>query len=156
MTTKTKNQQEGKRISSPLHNVRSRWVKIDTVIHEWLKERQELLVLYTQVSKNPASLETFCQILVDYIAAAHFEIHQKLALAQEICCPQHPTLNPDLLGKISKTTLIALNFNDKYVKGQNLASLSNDLSLLGEHLANRMECEDQLLQSYFETTEALQ
>lgn len=139
---------------------RAEWLKIDSILTAWLKERQKLWLLYTQISDNTSVLKTFCQILVDYIAAGHFEVFEKLALASEICTPTHPALNEIVLENISKTTLLALNFNDKYNQDDNQSqdsqTLIHDLSQLGEHLANRIDWEDQLLQTYFKATEAYQ
>lgn len=156
MSTKIKNTLKEKNTSITGCAPQSRWLKIDAVIHEWLKERQEVWVLYTQLSSNTHMLETFCQILVDYIAAGHFKIYQKLVFAQEMCTPDNPTCNQHVLENILETTPIALDFNDQHVKGENVASLAQDLSFLGEHLAHRMECEDQLVQRYFEITQKLQ
>ncbi len=152
MTTQLASQQH----SEPSTQIeRTRWLKIDAIIYTWLKERQELLVLYTQASENSTLLERFCQILVDYISAGHFEIFEKLAQAKEICTPDQPGLDVTLLEKISKTTLTALDFNDNYADNPSVYGLSKALSELGEQLAHRLEWEDQLLQTYFKLTQAI-
>lgn len=141
---------------NPLESIdctpRSQWAKIDFLLEAWLKERQKLWVVYTELPKKASSLKTFCQILVDYIAALHFEVLEKLAFAHEICTPLKPELDKTLLENISKTTLAALNFHDKHSSGASDPSFLQDLSRLGEHLAHRVECEDRLLQNYFKVT----
>jgi regulator of sigma D len=64
--------------------------------------------------------------------------------------PQSGGLDSDLLSKISVTTDIALDFNDKYTEMDNLEELSLDLSHLGENLAHRMDWEDKLIKSYIQ------
>jgi regulator of sigma D len=152
MTTQLDSQQHSKPSTQA---TRSRWLKIDAIIHTWLKERQELLVLYTRACENSTLLQRFCQILVDYISAGHFAIFEKLAQAKEICTPEQPALDKILLEKISKTTLTALDFNDNYADNPSLYGLSSALSVLGEQLAHRMEWEDQLLQTYFKLTQTV-
>ena len=65
-------------------NAKERWGGVHQLIDRWLKERQELLVHYCDLSdtaRGTASedlgkkLERLCQILVDYTSAGHFEIH---------------------------------------------------------------------------------
>jgi len=59
-------------------------------------------------------------------------------------------LAQEMYPKISSTTEIVLDFNDKYDTEhteQLLGSLEKDLSVLGEALANRIEMEDRLLRA---------
>lgn len=134
---------------------RSAWLKIDTILKKWVDDRQKVWTLYAEVARNQRAIQVFCQILVDYIATGHFEVFEKLALAKEICTPEDPSLDIGLLENISKTTLKALDFNDKYSQNDYHLSLAQDLSWLGEHLANRIEWEDQLLTAYFKQSAAL-
>jgi len=57
-----------------------------------LEERQQMLVVYSQVAgiepykgrrANATQLTQFCQILVDYIAAAHFGVYERIAEGKE-------------------------------------------------------------------------
>ena len=66
---------------------KERWGGVHQLIDRWLKERQELLVHYCDLSdtaRDTASenlgrkLERLCQILVDYTSAGHFEIYEQL------------------------------------------------------------------------------
>ena len=134
-------------LSSARHNV-------DPLIQGWLKHRQELLIQYSQVcgahNSDLEKLEGFCQTLMDYLATGHFRVFEKLAEYCETCQPYFPGLDANLLEKISQTTDIALDFNDKYTNPKNLEALSEDLSRLGVNLANRMDWEDALIKNYLQ------
>lgn len=141
----------------------SPWQKTDLLIEQWLMQRQTLLVLYNQICPSKASepnpfrskaLQTFCQILMDYLSAGHFKIFEKLAEAyhQSESASDYQKINNMLLEKILYTTQIALDFNDKYTDSSNLKELSDDLSSLGENLAHRMEWEDKLIKTYLSVT----
>jgi regulator of sigma D len=94
-------------------------------------------------------LQDFCQILVDYVAAGHFALYERIVEGKErrqevanIATRTYP--------RIARTTDAALDFNDKYDCEDHctaLDSLSADLSLLGEEIAVRIELEDKLLES---------
>jgi len=121
-------------------------------------ERTEMLVLFCRVAglepfsevtnrKSAASaLQQFCQVMVDYIAAGHFSLYERIVNGTE----RRKTiadLAEKLYPRISETTEVALDFNDKYDCEESEISpdLGNDLSRLGEELAVRVELEDQLL-----------
>jgi regulator of sigma D len=92
-------------------------------------------------------LQRFCQLLVDYIAACHFGIYERIASGKERR-REIAQLAEDLYPRISETTALALDFNDKYdtIDSYELtASFAPDLSSLGEELAARIELEDQLI-----------
>jgi len=127
---------------------------IDQHIKQWLLQRQTLLVLYSQVcvanKKAPEKLRAFCQTLMDYLSTGHFQMFEKIAEVDLKRNPQSKGLDSDLLSKISVTTDIALDFNDKYTEIDNLEELLLDLSHLGENLAHRMDWEDKLINSYIQ------
>jgi len=125
------------------------------LIEELKKERHEVWAMYCHVAElKPFSanqkarglLTEFSQLLVDYISLGHFGIYERLlagnerrsavlSLAQEIY--------PDL----SKTTDAAIAFNDKYENSEQIlenSDLQQDLSILGENLALRIDLEDRL------------
>ncbi|MDZ7751878.1 MAG: Rsd/AlgQ family anti-sigma factor [Gammaproteobacteria bacterium] len=125
------------------------------VIDNLLQEREQLLVLYCKVAGlEPYTEETpvermvgdFCQILVDYVAAVHFEVFSRLSEGSERrrSVLDAADRNYDF---VAHTTQQAVDFNDKYdgsdaehLKG----SLPGDLSHLGEVLAERFEKEDEV------------
>ena len=135
------------------------------VIAKLQAERTEMLVLFCRVagletySDNPRRvpaaqpvqeiLQEFCQILVDYIATGHFGLYERIANGQERR-RQIADLAAELYPRIAQSTQLALDFNDKYDCEDhctNLGSLQNDLSKLGEILAQRIEWEDKLIEA---------
>jgi regulator of sigma D len=129
------------------------------VIQKLLAERTEMLALYCQIAgldpfgKNSRGkytlemLQKFCQVLVDYIAAGHFSLYERVVNGTERR-QKIAGLAEQLYPRIADTTDAALDFNDKYDCGdhcQIAASFDDDLSRLGEELATRIELEDKLL-----------
>ncbi len=129
------------------------------VIQKLLTERTEMLALYCQVAGLDAfgknlrgkhtleMLQKFCQVLVDYIAAGHFSLYERVENGTERR-QKIAGLAEQLYPRIADTTEAALDFNDKYDCGdhcQIAASFDDDLSRLGEELATRIELEDKLL-----------
>ena len=92
-------------------------------------------------------LQQFCEILVDYLAAGHFGLYQRIIDGKERR-EGIRKLAEKLYPQISETTQMALDFNDKYEEDARKSldkSFSEDLSKLGQALAVRIELEDQLL-----------
>lgn len=126
------------------------------VIDHMLVERNQLLSLYLRMSKlehgelsesDQEVLEEFCQVLVDYIAAGHFGLYDRIIKKTERR-KNVSQLALQIYPGIDKTTQSVLSFNEKYdtEKGsRNLTELHMDLSKLGEELAARIELEDQLI-----------
>ena len=63
-----------------------------SVVEQMLAERQEMLVLFSKLAglepyrrgkSSVEQLKQFCQILVDYIATAHFGIYERIAEGKE-------------------------------------------------------------------------
>ncbi len=141
---------------------RSRWIQMDRLITQWQLERQALLVSYsdlclTQNKEGKVSdqqLQTFCQLLIDYVLSAHFRIFEKIAAAQASISSNHTELDHAALSNILQSSLAALDFNDNYENYNGhpnpteAAQLSRDISQIGEILANRMEWEDKLVKDY--------
>ena len=129
------------------------------VVEKLLTERKEMLMLYCRMAgvepyptdKNSESvqkmLQKFCQVLIDYIAAGHFGLYERIINGQErrrSVADEAERLYP----RIAESTQIAVDFNDKY-DCEDYCDISedfeSDLSYLGEQLANRIELEDQLI-----------
>lgn len=143
----------------------AQWGKTDQTIENWLKERQELLILFYRLLKvhpfdeehlesDVEILQDFCQILIDYVSAGHFEIFEKIAEANEYT--NNGGLNRDLLVNILRTTVTSMDFSSKYESSLDYTELKQDLSKLGEALAKRMDLEDALIQSYLDATTKLE
>jgi regulator of sigma D len=125
------------------------------LVSAMLQERQLLLSLLVQLS-GPATgrrdaaykslLEDFSQVLVDYVAAGHFGLYDRIIRGTErrrAVSELALTIYP----QVQETTEAALAFNDKYGDGvvRNAAELTQDLSRLGEVLTSRIELEDRLI-----------
>lgn len=124
-----------------------------------LGARKETLSLYSELAALRPFQETedvsvvlqeFCETLMDYTASAHFQLYRFLEDGTE-----RRTNVRDLAEKIypdiSNTTAQFLDFNDKYdaeKKQAHLSALDNDLSNLGEILADRILYEDQVISAF--------
>jgi len=128
----------------------------NNLIEELLQERKQVWALYCEVaglgdgkSKKPMEqlVEDFCQLSIDYISLGHFGVYQRILNGSErrkAIVKAAERIYPNL----SKATEAVLDFNDKYqtlTPAMILNELSDDLSILGEQLANRIELEDELL-----------
>lgn len=141
-------------------NPNEHWGSIDKLIRHWLKERQELIVLYCKVDglKEFTSqdvpitvrVQALCQVLIDYVSAGHFEIYQKL-LDEAGASRDYRALIARFLSEIEKSTALALEFNDRYATPADcekaLDTLARDLNFLGVAMVERFELEDQLIEA---------
>jgi len=131
------------------------------LVKKLVAERTEMLSLYCQLAglepygngKNARGkhaqelLQKFCQVLVDYIAAGHFSLYERIVNGTERR-QQIAGLAEKLYPRIATTTEAALDFNDRYDCGDHCEiglSFSDELSRLGEELAARIEIEDKLI-----------
>ena len=132
-----------------------------TMIDNLLAERKEVLILYSRVAglqpfdeddDDTNVLRQFIQLLVDYIAAAHFGLYERIVSGQERRKAVLTTAQ-QIYPSIAATTEVSVAFNDKY-EGKSPAEvddeLNRDLSKLGENLASRIELEDRLIATLFE------
>ena len=132
---------------------KERWGGVNDIIDRWLQERQDLLVIYCSLSDNPDSADTesrvqrLCQILVDYVSAGHFEVYDKLIKeGREFEDEEALKKASELFKTIDSTTEFCLDFNDKYLETDDLGTISDDLSKLGEIMASRFEAEDKMIE----------
>lgn len=94
-------------------------------------------------------LQEFCESLIDYTASAHFQLYRFIDERKE---RRKPVLEvaDSIYPRIVSITQSILDFNDKYDcedHCDNLGQLEQDLSSLGEMLADRIELEDRLIQA---------
>lgn len=127
-----------------------------TMIDNLLAERKEVLILYSRVAglqpfdeedDDSNVLRQFIQLLVDYIAAAHFGLYERIVSGKERR-QGVVKLAEQLYPRIAECTDVVVAFNDRYDAADAVAAgdgLSRDLSRLGEHLAERIELEDKLI-----------
>jgi regulator of sigma D len=137
-------------------SAQERWGGVNDIIDRWLKERQELLVLYCSLSDISSELDkiarggelkALCQVMVDYVSAGHFEIYDKLVQEGEEFDDQEGLKKASTLYKvIDATTEQVLDFNDKYQETDDLDTIEADLSRLGECLVQRFEAEDKMIE----------
>jgi regulator of sigma D len=142
-----------------LKNCRSakeRWGGVNTIIDRWLQERQEMLVSYCALStidtfnednsEHRQKVRHFCQILMDYISAGHFEIYDQLIKeGRDFGDKDALKAAAKPYTAIDTTTEKLLDFNDKYQETDDMSSLAADLSSTGQQLASRFEAEDEMI-----------
>jgi regulator of sigma D len=129
------------------------------MIRKLVKSRTEMLSLFNDLAnKKPFNdtddsteiLGDFCAALVDYTANAHFQLYRYFAENRERRSGIYNVVDR-IYPRIVDITQEILDFNDKYdteaQRRSQLNQLARDLSKLGEHLAERIELEDQLVDS---------
>ena len=139
-----------------------RWAGVNELVSRWLQERQAIIVQFCALSgvhelkadADPANnrLQQFCQHLVDYMSAGHFEVYYELIREAEAFADGSADIATDLMPEITLTTDIAMDFNDRYADAEgNLMTLPKSLSKLGETLASHFEMEDRLIDTMHES-----
>lgn len=137
-------------------NAKERWGGVSDLIDRWLQERQDLLSLFVALPQQKLGdelsdlLREFSEILVDYASSWHFGVYEHLLAEAGEFNDGGLELAKEVDPKIRATTDQILSFNDQYsnrdgLSVQEVAHLSQDLSKLGEVLAERFELEDQLI-----------
>ncbi|THB72837.1 MAG: Rsd/AlgQ family anti-sigma factor [Gammaproteobacteria bacterium] len=130
-------------------------VSDNKIIASWLKERKELLVLYSQLvainDETPEAEEielinSFSAVLIDYVSTGHFGVYEQL-IPNLSLSKEHQA---HIFGQIYQTTEIALAFNDNYENisaKPDLDKFTKDFSIIGEAISIRIDLEDKLLAS---------
>ena len=125
-------------------------------LHTLLETRTETLTLLGQLAAmRPFKpdhdvqmlLQEFCEVLVDYTASAHFQLYRFIEEGTERRQPVKEVASR-VYPRIADTTTKILDFNDTYDcedHCDDLSGLADDLSSLGEMLADRITLEDQLM-----------
>ncbi len=139
--------------------------RVDALVKRWLKERQALIVLMLGLGdedllhQGPAALssrvQAFCENLMDYVSAGHFEIYDELLAEAESQSSQHLDEGRKLLRRLQATTDAVIRFNDIYEGPEDqeeLAHLAHELSTLGMALESRFEVEDRMITLLHERT----
>jgi len=94
-------------------------------------------------------IDEFLSILVDYIAAGHFGLYQRIIEGNERRGRVVETAR-EVYGRIAATTESAVNFSERFENAGPEAlndHLAQDLSQLAEHITTRIELEDQLIEA---------
>ena len=125
-------------------------------LHTLLETRKETLTILGQLaSMRPFKpdhdvqllLQEFCEVLVDYTASAHFQLYRFIEEGTERRQPVKEVA-AQVYPRIAETTAQILDFNDNYDcedHCDDLSGLAEDLSKLGESLADRITLEDKLI-----------
>lgn len=142
-------------------DAKQRWGGQDTALDRWLEERQSLLVQYCRLAGLPpysenrgqlpalADIHLFCETLVDYVSAGHFELYDHILQAAGEHDKHAAEVAEQVYPGISETTETALAFNDRFGDADDsdpLKDFDQQLSRLGEAVELRLELEDKLLQ----------
>ena len=127
-------------------------------IRKLLDERRQMFALYGRLVEgapfrealpDPARIQVFCEILIDYVAAGHFGLYRRFTEGRERR-RDLVRLAADIYPAISATTEVAVDFNDRYVRAEAVTDregFARDLSSLGELLDKRAELEDRLVEA---------
>lgn len=146
-----------------LESAQQKWGGSLTAIDNWLDERQRLIVRYCELASLPpfdkksgnslpdlADIQHFCQLLMDYLSAGHFEVYEQIVSQCAVNGHDSRKLADSLYPKIAHSTDMALEFNDQYAEVDSEAlskSFDHDLSGLGQALVERFDFEDELIQT---------
>lgn len=135
---------------------RERWGGTHQIIDRWLSQRQETLVRYFNISSDTAAdqqstlLQAFCEALMDYVSAGHFEVYEQLVREAKEFDDGGLELARKLYPRVEATTQVIVDFNDKYDThdhtNKHVSDLPTDLSSLGEAMTERFEMEDQMIE----------
>jgi regulator of sigma D len=97
-------------------------------------------------------IQKFCAAIIDYTATAHFQLYRHIDEDKEQRAPVQKIAG-EIYPRVSETTQAILDFNDRYDCEDHcdkLDTLADDLSSLGETIADRIELEDRLIQVLLE------
>jgi regulator of sigma D len=118
--------------------------------------RNETLALYSDLASNrpyqpgeqtEEMVRRFCQALVDYAASAHFQLYRYIVENKERR-QAVVDLAQQIYPQIAASTDAILDFNDRYdvtPLENRIGALADDLSQLGEMLADRIQLEDKVI-----------
>jgi regulator of sigma D len=142
-----------------VNTAKERWGGVHKMIDSWLNERQALIVQFCHLStakplcheETPLAelLQNFCQGMMDYCSAGHFEIYERLMVEAREYADGGLEFAQQVVPNLDKLTTQCVDFNDNYDRSCNLeqlTKLSEDLSRLGEVLEERFQLEDQLIE----------
>lgn len=140
-------------------NAQERWGGVHLLIDRWLQERHELVSAYSVLDEAPqsavantAAMQKFCEVLVDYVSAGHFEVYEQLTNeAKAFGDVRGLELAKKIYPRIEAITEAALVFNDHCDSGDSgdncdSVALSAELKRLGQMLHERFELEDCLIE----------
>lgn len=137
------------------HSAQERWGGVHQLIDRWLRARHELVLAFASLhdaaqagQSSKADVQSFCQILMDYLSAGHFEVFEQLnSEAKAFGDSRGLELAERIYPRLNELTGAALEFNDRCDRGDcNGAELSCELTRIGQCLHERFELEDCLIE----------
>ncbi|WP_280549399.1 MULTISPECIES: sigma D regulator [unclassified Halomonas] len=140
-------------------NALERWGGVHELIDRWLHERRELLVHFAALKQacdteleavSAQRVNTFGELLMDYISAGHFEVYPQLREeAKAFRDHQALELADRLLERLEMSTELVLSFDRDYdspARAQHhMRRLPAWLDRLSRGLSERFSLEDQLI-----------
>lgn len=128
------------------------------LVDHWFHVRKQLLVAYYNlvgikpgkesfVRLNEKALDDFCQNLVDYLSAGHFNIYERIISEMEGSSPLSSATK--LYPQLEANTLQIMEYYDSSLENaidhDNVIEFQQALSGIGEALAARFTLEDELV-----------
>lgn len=149
-----------------VQKAQQKWGGSLSAIDNWLDERQQVIVSYCKLASLPPfkadrttlptqeRVQEFCQLLLDYLSAGHFEVYERIVAESATKDDKARLLAEQLYPKISQSTDLALQFNDKYAEHlstRQSGPFDIELSELGQALEERFALEDELINTLYQT-----
>lgn len=140
-------------------NALERWGGVHSLIDRWLEQRKTLLVSFIELKEacdaeleavSKTRIDTFSELLMDYISAGHFEVYPQLA-EEAKAFGDEPALvtASQLLERLELSTELALEFETDFATPircqNNLTRLPAWIDRLAKALNERFMLEDQLI-----------
>lgn len=136
-------------------SAQERWGGVHQLIDRWLRGRHELVLAFAKLhdaaqagQSTKVEVQRFCQILMDYLSAGHFEVYEQLnSEAKAFGDTRGLELAERIYPRLQEITESALAFNDRCDRDAcDAAELSCELTRLGQCLHERFELEDCLIE----------
>lgn len=130
--------------------------RVEALVRRWLEERQSLIVQMLGLTRPerddpvPVSerLQTFCEVLMDYVSAGYFEVYDELLAEGEALGRSVLEEGQALFQRLQPTLDAIINFNDLHEDPEDddvLDGLPHELSRLGLVLEERFQIEDRMI-----------
>lgn len=137
-------------------NAQERWGGVNELVDRWLRERHELVLAHKGLidaaqlpASNSFAVQRYCQVLLDYLSAGHFEVYELLTSeAKAHDDARALQLAQQIYPRLEVITREALAFNDLCDNGdcRDDVSMAEKLQRLGTMLLERFELEDCLIE----------